>query len=146
MLSPWRVSSSTTLNRFGPLFRTVFVSGAPPVASTAFFICTQEPHVDLTLSNTIPLLYFRSLIITVRNNQEIFIQNRQYYGDDMVMTTRGRIDLRVPLLNSTFYEKGPYYKALMAYRMLPNKMNRWMEDVFIPFVLIWCNIIFYIVW
>lgn len=118
MLSPWRVSSSTTLNRFGPLFRTVFVSGAPPVASTAFFICTQEPHVDLTLSNTIPLLYFRSLIITVRNNQEIFIQNRQYYDDNMVMTKRGRIDLRVPLLNSTLLQE------LMAYRMLPNRINR----------------------
>lgn len=73
---------------------------------------------------TVPSLYFRSLIILVRNNQKIFIQNRQCYGDDMVMTTRGRIDLKVPLHNSTFYEKGPYYKALMAYRMLPDKIKK----------------------
>ena len=77
---------------------------------------------------TVPSLYFSSLVLFVKRNHHLFPVNSQQYTADMVIETRGRNDLRIPLHRSTFYERGPYYRAIKAYRLLPNSI-RLLEGV-----------------
>lgn len=68
---------------------------------------------------TVPSLYFLHLVMFVRRHGCLFSSNRDYYADDMDIITRSRNELRIPAHSSSFYEKGPYYKAVKAYRNLP---------------------------
>lgn len=60
----------------------------------------------------------------VRGNSftDLFTKNHQLSQDAMGMTTRGRHDLRVPLHSSSFFQKRPYYKAIGAFRHLPENV------------------------
>lgn len=68
---------------------------------------------------TTPSLYFLSLVLLVKKNPELFIQNRDHYNPSMTTITRGRDDFSVPLHSSAFFKKSPYYRAICAYRLLP---------------------------
>ena len=72
---------------------------------------------------TVPSLYFQSLVIFVRKYPHFFQANSDNYTLDMSMITRGRGDLRIPMHNSTFFEKGPYYRGIKAYNMLPSHIK-----------------------
>lgn len=72
---------------------------------------------------TVPSLYFRSLVVFIRTHPYFFQSNADNYSLEMSMTTRGRGDLRIPLHSSTFFERGPYYRAIKAYNGLPNHIK-----------------------
>ena len=72
---------------------------------------------------TVPSLYFLSLTMLVKKNPERFRLNHEQYAPDLDIITRGRNDLRVPIHASSFYENGPYYMAIRAYRLLPDTVR-----------------------
>lgn len=61
---------------------------------------------------TAPSLYFITLVLFVKKKPDLFQRNEQHYAGQMSMITRGRGDLRIPLHNSTFFERGPQFKAI----------------------------------
>ena len=77
---------------------------------------------------TVPSLYFKALVMFVKKNRHYFPTNGSHYAEDMVMLTRHRDDLRIPLHNSSFYERGPYYRALKAFGLLPANIKQMGND------------------
>lgn len=77
---------------------------------------------------TVPSLYFASLVLFVKKNPTLFNINRDHYSADMNIKTRHGTCLSIPSHKSTFFEKGPYYRAVKAYYMLPSDIKQ-MESV-----------------
>lgn len=77
---------------------------------------------------TIPSLYFLQLVMFVRRYSYLFSSNKDFYTCDMVITTRSRNELCIPAHSSSFYEKGPYYSAVKAYRNLPSHLKQITDD------------------
>lgn len=88
---------------------------------------------------TVPSLYFASLVTFIKKNHTLFNINRDHYSADMKIETRHGSCLSIPTHKSTFFEKGPYYRAIKAYYMLPRdieqienivhfkkKLNQWL--------------------
>lgn len=73
---------------------------------------------------TAPALYFLALVVFVKKNPELFNRNCDIYTPEMSMGTRCATDLRVPRHQSSFFEKGPFYRAIKAYNMLPRDIRR----------------------
>lgn len=74
--------------------------------------------------HTVPSLYFRALVMFVKKHQELFQINSDFYSDDMTVVTRNRAELAIPAHHSTFYEKGPHYRAIKAFQVLPTEIRR----------------------
>lgn len=72
---------------------------------------------------TLPSLYFLALVIFVKRNPHYFLTNREGYAGEMSITTRGRNELRVPHHVSAFYERGPHYKCIKAFQILPQEIR-----------------------
>lgn len=72
---------------------------------------------------TVPSLYCFHLVMFVRKHRHLFPLNSDFYADNMDIITRSRNELSIPTHNSSFYEKGPYYKAIKAYRNLPLELK-----------------------
>jgi len=72
---------------------------------------------------TVPGLYFLALVSSVKKNPHLFLTNREGYANNMNITTRARDDLRTPLHVSSFYEKGPLYRAMKAFQILPPEIR-----------------------
>lgn len=68
---------------------------------------------------TVPSLYFLSLVMFVKKHSALFATNSSHYGPDMERITRGRDDLSIPLHSSSFFRRGPGYRAVKAFEMLP---------------------------
>lgn len=60
----------------------------------------------------------------VKKHTDLFSTNSHHYTDRMMMVTRGAADLRIPAHRSTYYERGPYFRAIKAYRSLPDHIKR----------------------
>ena len=72
---------------------------------------------------TAPSLYFLSLVMFIKKNPHLFVRNCDNYSAQMSVVTRGRFDLSIPSHNSTFFEKGPLYRAVKAFYLLPNHIR-----------------------
>lgn len=72
---------------------------------------------------TVPSLYFLSLVKFVKKNLHLFPTNREFYSYDMSVSTRQGNEIRIPNHTSTFFEKGPYYSAIKAYKSLPSDIK-----------------------
>lgn len=72
---------------------------------------------------TVPSLYIFSLIMFVKKHQNLFKTNNDMYGPEMLINTRNQNDLRIPNHNSAFFEKGPLYRAIKSYNLLPNHIK-----------------------
>ena len=55
----------------------------------------------------------------VKKNLLLFPTNSEFYSNDMSLITRQANEIRLPFHRTTFFEKGPYYAAIKAYRSLP---------------------------
>lgn len=86
---------------------------------------THFTHLDIL---TVPSLYYLSLVMFVKNSPELFPRNDHFHAGDMSVVTRGRAELSIPAHSTTFYKRGPFYRAIEAYRSLPSEL-RAIEDI-----------------
>lgn len=73
---------------------------------------------------TAPSLYFLALVVFVRKNPTLFDTNFENYSTEMSLVTRNRANLCIPTHNSTYYKRGPHYRAIKAYESLPRNLQQ----------------------
>lgn len=73
---------------------------------------------------TAPSLYFLSLVMFIKKHPHLFPTNQDGYSRDMTTVTRNRDALGIPAHGSAFFERGPTYRAVKAYHMLPAGLRR----------------------
>lgn len=89
---------------------------------------TCKPHFTSLNVLTVPSLYYLHLVLFVRKHGSLFPTNRDLYAENMNITTRTATELSIPGHKSTFFEKGPLYKAIKAYRSLPKHIKLIADD------------------
>ena len=72
---------------------------------------------------TVPSLYFLSLVTFIKKNPILFRTNQDLYSQDMSIVTRNREGLSIPTHNSAYFQKGPLYRAIKAYKTLPGDLR-----------------------
>lgn len=77
---------------------------------------------------TVPSIYYLQLVLFVKRHRSLFTSNKDHYCDTMRIATRTRDELCIPTHRSSFFEKGPHYKAIKAYNSLPHDIKQ-LEDV-----------------
>lgn len=87
-----------------------------------------RPHFTKLDILTVPSLYFLHLVMFVKKHKSLFATNMDFYAESMNITTRARAELRIPAHNTTFFEKGPYYKAIKAFGSLPSEIRKIEDD------------------
>lgn len=65
---------------------------------------------------TLPSLYIKEIIMYVKTNSNLFVNNNVYHDYD----TRGKEDLCIPKHNLTISEKNPCYIGIKIYNKLPD--------------------------
>ena len=68
---------------------------------------------------TVPSLYFLSLVNFVKKYPHLFSTNAECYSGCMSVVTRNRDSLCIPMHNTSYFQRGPLYRAIKAYKMLP---------------------------
>ena len=71
-----------------------------------------------------PSLYYRSLVTFVKKQPALFPANVDHYAENMTVETRGRMGLSIPAHFSTYFERSPGYRAVKAYKALPNNLQQ----------------------
>lgn len=87
-----------------------------------------KPHFPALGILTVPSLYYFHLVMFVKKHRHLFHANSDYYADSMNIITRARDDLCIPVHSSTFYKRGPYYRAIKAFRALPDNLKSIEND------------------
>lgn len=83
-----------------------------------------RPHYKKLGFLTVPSLYCLQLVLFVRRHGSLFPSNKSFYSDTMSITTRTSNDLCIPAHTTSFFEKGPFYKAIKAYNSLPHDIQQ----------------------
>lgn len=78
-----------------------------------------KPHfINLNLL-TLPCLYIYKLTIFCRENQHLFVKNR----DTSSYTTRGTSKLCIPSHHTSMFERSPMYMMIKVYNALPTELS-----------------------
>jgi len=67
---------------------------------------------------TLPSLYY-----LLKNTPSFLCSTWTCVTNNLTLVTRTRGDLRIPQYQSTFFRKGPQYKAIKAYQLLPSYLK-----------------------